>query len=131
MSLRFRTAATLAASALVTVGVATATAEESLPVEGALPVEGTTWNFQGSSSAYFTLNDGNIGGNDGCNAFGGSATLEGDTLTVGDLFSTMRYCGDGYELTTALAGEHTVEVQGDTLTLRDENGTEWNFVAAE
>jgi heat shock protein HslJ len=36
-----------------------------------------------------------IGGNDGCNTYGGSYQATKDTLTIGnDIFSTMMYCTD-------------------------------------
>ncbi|KQB83322.1 META domain-containing protein [Corynebacterium oculi] len=119
MSLRYSLAT---ASALILAGAATAGAAESTPLTG------TEWGY--SYGAFFTLHDdGTIGGNDGCNPFGGNATIDGDTLTVDGLFSTMRFCGEGYDLTDILHGEHTVRVESDTLTLTDAQGTAWSFSA--
>lgn len=110
MSLRYSLAT---ASALILAGAATAGAAESTPLTG------TEWGY--SYGAFFTLHDdGTIGGN---------ATIDGDTLTVDGLFSTMRFCGEGYDLTDILHGEHTVRVESDTLTLTDAQGTAWSFSA--
>jgi heat shock protein HslJ len=74
------------------------------------------------------LGEGEIGGNDGCNTFGGSYTINGSTLTFGeDIFSTMMYCGDEinaqsiafYQVLTETAS-YTMENQ--TLALLDGNG---------
>lgn len=38
--------------------------------------------------------DGSVSGNGGCNRFGGSATIDGDKITFGDLASTMMACAE-------------------------------------
>jgi putative lipoprotein len=38
--------------------------------------------------------DGKVSGNGGCNRFSGSATIEGDKITFGDLASTMMACAE-------------------------------------
>lgn len=114
----------ITASALILAGAATAGAAEPTPLTG------TEWALNDAPEAFFTLNeDGTINGNDGCNIFGGSASLEGNALTVDGLYSTMRYCDMDVSLTAILDGENTVAVTDSTLTLTDAKGTEWAFTA--
>ncbi|MEJ4098770.1 META domain-containing protein [Corynebacterium mastitidis] len=114
-----------AASVLILAGAATAQAAE------ATPITGTEWHLAEAPEAFFVLHDAaTIGGNDGCNVFHGNATLEGDTLTVGNLASTLRFCDMEVSLTGILDGTHAVAVEGDTLTLTDAQGTRWSFHAA-
>lgn len=117
-----------AASVLILVGAATAQVAEARETT---PITGTEWYLADAQGAFFMLNDdATIGGNDGCNVFGGEATLDGDTLTVGNLASTMRFCDLGVSLTGILDGTNTVSVEGDTLTLTDDQGTRWSFHSA-
>jgi heat shock protein HslJ len=70
-----------------------------------------------------------IGGNDGCNTYGGSYKATKDTLTIGnDVFSTMMYCTDEiakqyqafYE---ALKQTASYKITGSSLSLVDAKGT--------
>lgn len=77
-----------------------------------------------------TLNfsaDGNAGGNDGCNAFGGKYTMDGGKLTFGPLIGTLIACeepimnqADAFR--KALEQTAQFEVAGDTLTLSSTDG---------
>lgn len=77
-----------------------------------------------------TLNfsaDGNAGGNDGCNAFGGKYTVDGGKLTFGPLIGTLIACeepimnqADAFR--KALEQTAQFEVAGDTLTLSSADG---------
>jgi len=71
----------------------------------ARPLNGTRWMVDtlitaGASSsvpadtaAFFTFNpDGKVTGNTGCNSFGGTATVEGDKITFGELVMTKMAC---------------------------------------
>jgi heat shock protein HslJ len=86
------------------------------PVEGAVP----------------TLNigdDGRATGTDGCNNFGGTYAIDGDSLKFGALISTLMACEEAVStqataFQTALADTAKFSVAGDTLTLTNADGTE-------
>ncbi len=75
------------------------------------------------------LDDGALGGNDGCNSYGGSYTSEGNTLKVGtDIFSTMMYCNEQIQTQTnafydALLKSETFKLTNGKLSLFDSSGT--------
>ncbi|HYO44383.1 MAG TPA: META domain-containing protein [Candidatus Limnocylindrales bacterium] len=84
------------------------------------PAAGTTL------TATFTA-DGKIGGNAGCNSFTGAYTLDGTSLTVGPLATTMKACEQPVmdqeaQFLAALQTPTTVETSGTTVTLRDASG---------
>lgn len=116
----------------------------------AAEIIGKQWNVQSVTAdgtkrdapdgAYieFTKN-GKVGGNYGCNHFGASATIKGDTITVGDdTVKTKMACttkgtmdfesrlGEAISDTTIKA-----EVDGDKLTLTTEDGSTVNLTAAK
>ena len=70
--------------------------------------------------------DGEIGGNVGCNGFGGSVEISGDKIVVGPLMSTMMYCETIMEQESAimmlLTGTLNFEMDGDILTIFSEDG---------
>ncbi|GAA1158451.1 META domain-containing protein [Ornithinicoccus hortensis] len=101
-----------------------------------LPVEGTTWTVESiisgdavssapsGATATLTLDgEGNIAVSPGCNTGGGDYELSGDTLSLGPIRSTMMACeGAKMDLENAVltvldAGDLTVVVEGDVLTL--------------
>lgn len=113
----------LSAAAILLAGAATAEAA---------PITGTEWHLAEAPEAFFVLReDATIGGNDGCDLFHGAAALDGEALTVGPLASTLSFCDMEVSLTGILDGTHAVAVEGDTLTLTDDQGTRWSFSAAE
>jgi heat shock protein HslJ len=70
-------------------------------------LEGPTWSLLGFQTGEMlaspltntvitvTFEGGNVGGNAGCNSFGGSYSVDGTQLTIGqDMFSTAMSCGD-------------------------------------
>ena len=68
--------------------------------------------------------DGQVGGDAGCNSYSGPYTLDGTSLTVGPLATTMKACEQAIisQETTFLAALQTpttVETSGATVTLRD------------
>jgi len=75
------------------------------------------------------LDDGALGGNDGCNSYGGSYSSEGNTIKVGtDIISTMMYCNEQIQTQTnayyqALLGAATYKLSGGKLSLLDSSGT--------
>ena len=71
--------------------------------------------------------DGQASGSGGCNNFSGGYTLNGTSLTVGPLATTMKACEQDImdqemQFLTALQTPTTVEPSGATVTLRDASG---------
>lgn len=71
---------------------------------------------------------GQAGGSGGCNAYGGSYTVDGSSITFGEIVSTLMACADeavneqeGRYL-AALGGATTFEVSGDRLTIAYDEG---------
>jgi heat shock protein HslJ len=84
------------------------------------PIDGT------ELTAVFTP-DGQVSGNAGCNTFTGPYTLDGTSLTVGPLASTMMACDQPImdqetQFLAALQTPTNVETSGETVTLRDAAG---------
>ena len=71
--------------------------------------------------------DGQVSGNAGCNTYNGPYKLDGTSLTVGPLATTMKACEQAImdqetQFLTALQMPTTVEPSGATVTLRDASG---------
>lgn len=84
------------------------------------PISGT------ELTATFTP-DGQVSGNAGCNTYNGPYKLDGTSLTVGPLATTMMACDQAImdqetQFLTALQTPTTVEPSGATVTLRDASG---------
>lgn len=114
-------------------------------------LEGTRWqlvSYQDSTGntvtavpgvdAAITFADGNVGGTAGCNSFGGGYTVEGNTLTVGPLASTMMACLDNNimeqeaAVQANLQAAATYTIEGDILTIANAEGeTILTFQATE
>jgi heat shock protein HslJ len=72
--------------------------------QSADPLAGTSWQLvslgqgtpvaEGTSVTLAFGADGQLNGDGGCNSYGGSYTIDGSTLTIGQVFSTLRLCGD-------------------------------------
>jgi heat shock protein HslJ len=65
----------------------------------------------------------------GCNRFSGAYTVDGDTIAIGPLLSTLMSCGDEVDtfegrLLTALQAATTWSVEGAILDLRDDTGAQ-------
>jgi putative lipoprotein len=100
-------------------------------------VKGTNWRLsslggeEADADVVSTLTfneDGNIGGNGGCNSFGGQARFDGAKLKISDVFSTMMACEEPKmkqeaAFLAALAKVASYTVEGGTLTLLDGSGT--------
>lgn len=114
------------------------------------PLAGTYWELDelaagdstteipGDVGAYLQIEDGAVGGNTGCNTFGGNAEVddEGGTVEFSEVFSTMRACsGPAGEsdstMMAVLQGTVTVEINGDALTLTNADGDSLRLSAAE
>ncbi|WP_067075989.1 META domain-containing protein [Methanoculleus horonobensis] len=112
-----------------------------------LPLVGTKWVLDSYSTggdaissviagATVTANfaaDGNVGGNAGCNHYGGEYTLDGANLAVSSLFSTLMYCQTPgvMEQESAylahLANASSYRTEGDRLILTDAEGNDLLF----
>lgn len=119
-----------------------ATGDDVLAFEAVTPgVTGRVWMLRGvvmggvltdvpaDVIATLRLIDGQASGTGGCNTFGGSYTIDGDTLTFGALASTEMACGDpqsGVESAylEALSKVATFATDGTSLHLFDAAGTE-------
>lgn len=101
-----------------------------------LPLEGTVWTVESiisadvisstpaEATATLTFDgEGSLGVEPGCNTGGGDYELDGDTITLGPIATTLMACeGAKGELENAVLdvlnkGELTVSIEGDTLTL--------------
>ncbi len=104
--------------------------------QGGNPLADTRWQLtllngmpiMPDVSVTLNLGEGEIGGSDGCNTFGGSYTTSDSKLIFGDdVFSTMMYCGDEVNAQStafyqALAQTASYKMENQTLVLLDENG---------
>lgn len=139
VSARVRIAATLLVGAAIAVGAPVASAAPPKPV----PLTGTQWRLESSgvarsapvrytgAPAYLTVRGKHVGGNDGCNGFGGDANVVGDKVTFGPIISTQMACirpGAGALFRTALKDTRTVRITGNRLQLLDGPRGYWNFV---
>jgi heat shock protein HslJ len=71
--------------------------------------------------------DGRMSGNVGCNILGGEFKVDGDTITLGGVMSTMMFCegpvGEQEMTTVAVFQESaTFVLDGDTLTITSADG---------
>ncbi len=92
------------------------------------PTLAGTWGEPGASgkpALEFTPasgeSGGEYGGNDGCNTIGGEYTVTDGTVEFGMMRATMMFC-EGVD--TWLSQAHTATLEGDTLTVLDEQGAE-------
>jgi putative lipoprotein len=79
--------------------------------------------------------DGTVEGFGGCNQFGGGYSVDGDTIAIGPLHSTLIACSDEInaqevQFLMALEAATTWQVQGDALELRDDAGVQVSAVSA-
>ena len=81
-----------------------------------------TWGSTAAQAPNLTFTeDGNVTGTDGCNRLTGSWTADGDTVEFGEIASTLMACVD---VDTWLSGAKTATVDGDTLLVEDEGGSQ-------
>ena len=88
--------------------------------------------------AAIEFNDGSVSGTAGCNSFSGGYTVDGNTLTVGPLASTMMACMDSNvmqqesDVLANLQAAATYTIEGDVLTIANAEGeTTLTFKATE
>lgn len=113
------------------------------------PLDGTHWQLDGLSvddaspklpkdaESFLEITDGAVGGNTGCNTFGGNAEVseDGSTVTFSEVIATKRACSRPLgevdnAMLAVLRDEVTAEISGDTLTLTNTNGDQLELSAA-
>lgn len=135
--LELRTADSALAVSFVAAGPAAA-AEEAEPAEAQVTLEGPIWRLTGyldangaqaaaEAEATIRFEDGQAGGNAGCNRFFVSYTLDGSQLTFGQGGSTMMACPEPamsqeQAFLADLALVASYEIAGSQLTLLDAAG---------
>lgn len=125
-------------------GSGSGTETEQTPLTGVqwqldgLSVDGASPEPPAKSDVFLEFTDGSVGGNTGCNTFGGNAEVseDGSTVTFSDVIATKRACsGVRGEIDTAvltmLNGEVAVETSGDTLTLTNAAGDKLELRAGD
>ena len=113
----------------------------------AVPLEGTDWRLvelggrpsrpagDGAPNLRLDAPEKRAGGNTGCNSFGGSYELSGESLRFGALASTRRACVDDAlnaqeaAYLRALSDTRTWRITGNTLVLSGESGVVARFTA--
>ena len=111
-----------------------ASPDENMPETGD-PLTNTGWNLislDGTTIATdITLEfaEGMVSGSDGCNGYGATYTMDGDSLTFNTegFMSTMMACEEsimdiGAAFLTALQNSKTFSLDGDRLTIATDNG---------
>jgi heat shock protein HslJ len=105
----------------------------------ALPLEGTEWHLEtavqtegdmvsalpvpGDLDVTLQLNDGELGGFNGCNSYGGSYTLADGELQTGELFQTLMACLDEIpneiesQMMRGLQQIESYDITGNRLTI--------------
>jgi heat shock protein HslJ len=132
--------ALVAVAVLAACGGTDATQASTATSPSALPLEDTSWglvSYVGSSGSTTQVPDGvtataifaegTVSGNGGCNRFTGPFQLDGDSLTIGPLASTLMACPEpqgGLEQAYLAALDQTASYRtGDTsLDLLDDSG---------
>ena len=75
-----------------------------------------------------TFENGQLGGNVGCNSFGGDFKLKGSGFTVGPIMSTLMYCNETAAQEQGVLGMlvegvgFSVRMDGDLLTITSSDG---------
>lgn len=104
-------------------------------------LEGTQWQLSGladgndavvhmaiDEAIYFQIEDDMVSGNSGCNSFSGNITLDGDSLSFGELALTKRACTNDDAMTreneflAMLAQVSSYQITRQSLSLYDSNG---------
>ena len=120
-------------------GAVSLTYTEEVPME-ALPLEGTAWTLDtiatgtdavssviAGTEVTLTLADGAASGSGGCNTFNGGYTVDGASISIGPLASTMKACEEDVmnqetAVFTGLESAASWSIEGDRLSLLDADG---------
>jgi len=88
-------------------------------------VDGSMTAVLESTSPTLVIDETEVSGSGGCNTYGGSISIDGDTLRFGPLVSTLMFCADPEGVSdqeaaylSLLDQVDTFEVTDDRLTLR-------------
>jgi heat shock protein HslJ len=111
---------------------------------GGQNLAGTSWRLveangqlvpEGVEATITFEEGGQVSGSGGCNSYGGTYSVDGNSITFSQIISTMMACQDegvmALESTflDALNAGGTFDVQGNTLTIDAANGTTLNFTS--
>ncbi|MGK0741000.1 META domain-containing protein [Leucobacter sp. Z1108] len=107
------TAAAFAAAALTLVGCASGDTSKAQGTWGTANVTGEPWLVLEA--------DGSFNGSDGCNGIFGAYTMSGDTVTLGDMGSTLMFC-EGVD--TWLSDASTARIDNNTMTVMNADSQE-------
>ena len=108
----------------------TVTVNEAIPEN---PLAGTDWLLQnvltGTNLTASFGPDGSLNGSAGCNSFGGTYSVNGQSLSIGALGASQQLCGEPEGIMeqeaaylTALSSAASFEIDGDVLTIQDGGG---------
>jgi heat shock protein HslJ len=109
---------------------------------GQAPLEGTIWNLDSymddkgelvsvlpATEITAQFQDGRVGGSAGCNSYFGSYHINGNTITIGPLSSTLMFCGEPEGLMkqetnylAALRSAAHYEITGSKLEMTNADG---------
>jgi heat shock protein HslJ len=109
---------------------------------GQVPLEGTLWNLDSymndrgelvsvlpATEVTAQFQDGRVGGSAGCNSYFGSYHVNGNTITIGPLSSTLMFCGEPEGLMkqetnylAALRSATHYEITGSKLEMTNTDG---------
>jgi len=110
------------------------------------PLDGTSWVLVGYGLAAplpgtqitATFDDANVGGSSGCNTYGGSYEVKGETISLGNIFWTEMACMDPEGIMQQeqtyleyLSGVTTFRVSGGQLQMTRPDGETLTFRPAE
>ncbi|MFL6374046.1 MAG: META domain-containing protein [Pyrinomonadaceae bacterium] len=92
--------------------------------------------LKGVATTLLIKPNGNLGGNTGCNAYGGSYSGEKGKLAITDIISTMRACDEPTttferDFFNTLQSAASANVKGSTLTIKDAKGHYLHFIRSD
>ena len=121
-------------------GVATLALAACSATGATASLEGTLWELESyqnadgkmvdavpNSGARAEFEDGEVSGSSGCNQFFGAYEVDGNSISIGPLGSTLMACppplmDQEFGFMTAFQSAATYEIVGDTLTMSNEEG---------
>ncbi len=126
---------TVVLAGLATLALAAcSTAGESASLEGTLwalesyqNADGETVDALPNSGARAEFENGEVSGTSGCNRFFGAYEVDGDSISIGPLGSTLMACpgplmDQEFGFMTSFQSAATYEISGDTLTMSNADG---------
>lgn len=110
------------------------------------PLDGTSWVLAAYGQAAplpgtritATFEEGQVGGSSGCNSYGGSYEVKGDSISLSDIFMTEMACMDPEGVMEQermyleyLSGVETLRLSHGQLQMARPDGETLSFVSAE